>query len=165
MKPIYFEIPYNGVKVSKAKFIIPSCTLPAKDWLLHNQIDTKSKDTEIVVFIRNPFERVILQYKHQLKHRPALRQYPISFQEWCKVSFQDTRVDKFMQNNPKDFLPQKKWIEEFESKNLSIHVLNKKCNIEGVKFASISIKDFYDEETRNLITSWYMEDFTLIDES
>ena len=148
MKPIYFEIPFNGVKVSKAKFIIPKYTLPAKDWLFHNQIDIDDKNIEIFTFIRNPLERVILQYKHQLKYRSALRQYPMPFKEWCISSFNNSNVDKFMQNNPKEFLSQTAWIK-------GLNKVIKLYPCEQLFF----LNDFFDNSSRLTVKNYYKSDF------
>lgn len=162
MKPIYFEIPFNGVKVSKSKFIIPEYTLPAKDWLVHNQIDLSNKTIGIHAFIRNPLERVVLQYLSQLKQRPALKQYPMTFKDWCLASFTNSNTDKFMQNNPKDFLSQSKWIEGLSNEKLKINSLNIYTVREKINFEKVNVEKYYDNFTKNLISSWYTEDFQLL---
>ena len=150
MKSIYFDIPYNGVNVSKIKYIIPKYTLPAKDWIIHNQININSDQTQIVAFIRNPLERVIFQYQHQLKSRPALKQYPLQFKDWCYASFNTNRVDKFMQNNPKDFLSQTEWIDGIKMKT-TLYPLKQK----------LLINDYYDSELIKLIRNFYEPDFKI----
>lgn len=164
MKPIYFEIPFNGIKISKTKFTIPEYTLPAKDWLVHNEIDLSNKDIEIYAFIRNPLERVIFQYLSQLKRRPALKQYPMTFKDWCLVSFTNSNTDKFMQNNPKDFLSQSKWIEGLRNEKIKINNLNNHNVREKINFEKVNVEKYYDNFTKNLISSWYTEDFQLLNE-
>lgn len=164
MKPIYFEIPFNGVKVSKSKFIIPEYTLPAKDWLVHNQINLSNKTIEIHAFIRNPLERVILQYLSQLKRRPALKQYPMTFKEWCFASYTNSNIDKFMQNNPKEFLSQSKWISDLNNYNLKVVNINDSILKKKIKFERVDIERYYDDFSMDLISSWYAVDFHLLDE-
>jgi hypothetical protein len=164
MKPIYFKIPFNGVNVLKSKFTIPEYTLPAKDWIKHNQIDLKNQNIQIFTFIRNPLERVILQYKHQLKHRPALRQYPMPFKEWCLASFQTHNIDKFMQNNPKEFLPQKRWIEGFDNFNLKMVKICDNISHKNIEFKKTDVERYYDNASKEVIHSWFGEDFRLIDD-
>jgi hypothetical protein len=88
----------------------------------------------------------------------------MSFKEWCKASFNDSNVDKFMQNNPKEFLSQKKWIEGFEDKNLGVFILDKDFKFSGVNFKKLNIEDYYDVETEKLIKFWYADDYNLINE-
>jgi hypothetical protein len=165
MKPIYFNIPYNGVKVSKRQYVIPQFSLPAKDWLNHNQINIKSINVQIVAFIRNPLERVIFQYLHQLRYRPALRQYPMSFEDWCIASFDNTKVDKFMQNNPKEFLLQKTWISDLiEVAAFSFATKENYKAIDGLKIAHISIEKYQTKITKELVEDWYYEDFEFLNE-
>jgi len=154
----------NGVKVDKSKFIIPEYALPAKDWLDHNEGDLSNKNVEIYAFIRNPLERVILQYLHQMKHRPALRQYPITFKEWCFASYTNSNMDKFMQNNPKEFLSQSKWLGDLNNYNLKVFNINDTILNKKMKFERVNIKDHYDDLTKDLISSWYAIDFHLLDE-
>ncbi len=161
-RKIFFNIPFNGVKVSYRRYIVPQYDLPAKDWLVHNKVDIYLPNIEIVTCVRDPLERVVLQYLEHSKNRPALRQYPIGFKEWCIACYDPLYTDKFIQNNPKEFLTQKYWLSGLEDV-IKIHTINQlSLPPEGLKVKFDFIKGYYDHETTNLVKEWYKEDYTLL---
>ena len=145
MRKIFFEIPFNIFNKNK-KYTSQKYCLPAKDWIEHNKIDINDSNLILFSFIRCPFERVIIQYNYQMKNRNALKQYPMTFSEWCLASF--SKKNKFMQNNPKEFLPQTEWIKGIEHK----------LNLSSCK-ESFVVEKYYDEKTMKIVKNFYESDF------
>lgn len=161
-KAIWFQIPFTGVSVKKGKLVKPSFTLPFKDWVTHNAMEEKLGEP-MIAFVRNPYDRVILHYEEQCRDRKAVSQYPISFSEWCKKCFDPNHLDRFMQNNPKEYLPQTAWLAGSED-YVQVH----KVGLEGMqakdtpRIKSVEPVDrssYYSEDTARLIREWYREDF------
>lgn len=153
MKPYFFYIPFSGIKIPKKKYIVPTYTLPSPEWETYNQIDVDQQ--KIITCVTNPLERVVIQYLNQHKSRPALRQFPMKFNDWCFASFDNNRVDKFMQNNPKEFLTQYAWLKNIGEK---VHILSQN-EFKKTNYSKESYLSYHDNDTLKLITDFYREDF------
>ena len=157
-KKIWFEIPFLGVTLKKKELVIPKYSLPYSNWKKHNQID----DGDFIAGIRNPLDRVILHYEQQSKNRRAIVQYPISFTEWCTRCFNTSQSDRFMRNNPKEFLSQKQWLEGSNDDIGLIEINTSENNSSLIKaIQQIDRSYYYTEETVKLVLNWYAEDFEL----
>ena len=160
-KKIWFEIPFTGIEVRKRDVIRLNIVVPYTQWLKHNHLFADGSDA-FVTFIRNPFDRVILQYEEQNRERPAIMQYPMTFDSWCKASFDPNNIDPFIQNNPKEFLSQKAWLEGSEG-SMTIEKIDAGASettyIKRVQ--KVVRSNYYSEEIAQLILSWYSEDFEM----
>ena len=159
---IWFEIPFNGVYIKNNSLRRVLLQLPFRDWFKHNNVSLQGNE-EMLCFIRNPFDRVILHYEFQRQNRKALMQYPMEFGEWVHKCFNPERIDKFIQNNPKEMLSQKAWLEGSEGM-VKTEVLGD--DAEDVKnhphirsIDSVNRDQYYTNELAEIVLRWYRDDF------
>ena len=163
-RAIWFHIPFTGISVNKGQLSRPPLSLPFKDWVKHNALELQLKGA-IVAYVRNPYDRVILHYEEQCRNRRAISQYPISFNDWCTKCFDRDRPDRFMQNNPKEYLPQVAWLAGSEA-YVQVHkvdqdaIQTKRPDIPYIKsMVSVDRSAYYSDTTAQLVRDWYREDF------
>ncbi|MEN8187741.1 MAG: sulfotransferase family 2 domain-containing protein [Bacteroidota bacterium] len=134
--------------------------------------------------VRNPFDKMVSHYKHRIKTNPKVminrlegkknEKEFISFKKWIEVTLGENKV-KFYYNRPQHFLPQTEWLKDYDG-NIKIDTIVRFENLnEGFDKVSQDLglesklphlnrtlksnyRDFYDEETKILVSEWFYED-------
>ena len=125
--------------------------------------------------VRNPWDKVVSQYKHNIKNNISnMAKKEISFKDWVASTYGKNKVEYYY-NRPQLFLPQVEWLKDFEGKidldkiirfeNLTDE-MNQVFNTIGIhqelphvnKTSKTNYRDFYDEATQKIIADWFHED-------
>lgn len=134
----------------------------------------KWEETFSFTFVRNPWEKVVAHYLHQCKYRQAIRQYPMTFENWVMSTYVPD-WQYFMHNDPISFLPQLeriknvngeitvKFIGRFESFESDLQVILKELGLNPQKTIKIKNKElayrlFYNQKTKKVVADWFSED-------
>ena len=124
--------------------------------------------------VRNPWDKVVSHYHYRVKtNQTDLRNNTIEFNEWVKRTYgiQDT----FYFDNPKMFMPQVRWISDEQGniivdeiihfENLDsefddvLEKLGKKKKLPHVKKSNRgNYRDYYNEETTEIVRLWFEPD-------
>ncbi|MEA1989603.1 MAG: sulfotransferase family 2 domain-containing protein, partial [Pseudomonadota bacterium] len=124
--------------------------------------------------VRNPWDKVVSHYHYRVKtNQTQLRDKPIPFKEWVKLTYGEQVPFYF--NHPEMFIPQLDWITDkegniivdevirFENLEQEFHDVMKKLSlnlylphVNSTKRGSY--RDYYDEETAEIVRSWFMRD-------
>jgi len=125
--------------------------------------------------IRNPWDRVVSQYKFRTKtNKSKMQENPLSFNEWVKKVFEENDPFYFGKR-PQMYIPQVDWLKDnngeihidkiirFESLNKEfkevadyLGIDNNLPHLNSTKKANYH--DFYDQETKAIIDKWFRED-------
>jgi hypothetical protein len=125
--------------------------------------------------VRNPWDKVVSQYKHNIKVNSSnMAKQPISFRDWLCCTYGEPK-NEFYYARPQMFYPQVEWLKNFQDeididKIIRFENLNQGVN-EVFEVLRIDRKlphlnrtprtdyrDFYDNETREIIAKWFHED-------
>ncbi len=128
--------------------------------------------------VRNPWDKVVSQYKHNIKmNSNNMAKKHIEFKDWVSSTYGEKKDPKYY-GRPQMFLPQVEWLKDFDGKidiekiirfenlNEGINDVFKTLNIEHQlphvnKTHKSNYKDFYDTETKNIISEWFHEDIAV----
>lgn len=128
--------------------------------------------------IRNPWDKVVSQYKHNVKNNVTnMAKKKISFKEWVSCTYGKNK-GKYYYYRPQMFLPQVEWLKDFEGKidvNKIIRFENLTDGMNSVfktlgitqklphinKTSKTNFRDYYDEESRQIISDWFHEDIDI----
>jgi len=125
--------------------------------------------------IRNPWDRVVSQYKFRTKtNKSNMEENPISFKEWVTKVFKENDPYYFGKR-PQMYIPQVDWLKNkdgkididkiirFENLNQEFKIVadhlginNTLPHLNATKKANYH--DFYDEETKDIVSNWFRED-------
>lgn len=124
-------------------------------------------------FVRNPYDRLVSYYVHNLRHRPK---WPKGFSEFCKY-LRENFPSEIGHNQPLGGAnPQVRWIQSFDMNFIGrFEKLNEDfediCSLIGVK-KKIQLphknaedhddyRTFYTDEAKEVVRELYREDFEL----
>lgn len=148
--------------------------LTAKDVI--NVIGQKKWDEAYkFTVIRNPWDKVVSHYKHNIKVNSSnMAIEEISFKDWVCCTYGEPKDQRYYAR-PQMFFPQVEWLKNFQEK-IDIDKIIRFENLnEGINevFETLSIdsklphlnrtpqttyRDFYDDESRQIVTDWFQED-------
>lgn len=124
--------------------------------------------------VRNPWDKVVSHYHYRVKtNKTDLRDKPIEFREWVKLAYGDR--DPLYCDPPRMFMPQLDWITDENGKVLVDEIirlenidsefdallkkLGRTATLPHVKKSNRgSYKDYYDEETIEIVRSCFEKD-------
>ncbi len=125
--------------------------------------------------VRNPWDKVVSQYKHNIRVNSSnMAVTKISFKDWVGCTFGEPK-DEFYYARPQMFFPQVEWLSNFQNKIDMNRIIRFENLAEGVNevFETLSInaklphlnrthkssyRDFYDEQSKHIITEWFRKD-------
>lgn len=125
--------------------------------------------------IRNPWDKVVSQYKHNIKVNSSnMANKKISFKDWVGCTYGEPK-DEFYYARPQMFYPQVDWLKNrqgkididkiirFENLNSGINEVFESLSIDRKlphlnRTPKTSYRDFYDDESRQIIADWFHED-------
>jgi hypothetical protein len=125
--------------------------------------------------IRNPWDKVVSQYKHAIKmnsNNMAIKR--IEFKDWVACTYGEPK-DPFYYGRAQMFFPQVEWLKNYQGKIDVDKIIRFENLNEGINevFETLAIesnlphlnetyktnyRDFYDEESIQIITEWFHED-------
>ena len=129
-------------------------------------------------FVRNPWDRVVSHYQFRIKgNQTNLRDNPISFTQWVKVTYGDNK-NSFYYDKPGMFRPQNEWllnekdeididmIGRFENLDADFAIIADKIGCDPTlphinKTKKVDYREFYDGETRDVVAKWFQKDIEL----
>lgn len=129
-------------------------------------------------FVRNPWDKVVSHYQFRVQgNQTNLRDNPISFTEWVKCTYGDNK-NTFYYDKPSMFRPQNEWllndqneididmIGRFENLNEDFKIIADQIGCNPIlphinKTKKVDYKEFYNSETKNIITKWFEKDIEL----
>lgn len=129
--------------------------------------------------VRNPWDRTVSLYSYRVKtNQTALKSNPVDFKDWVKLTY--LHKDPFYFDSPKMFMPQLDWITNkdgdilvdfigrFEKLNedfdVICHHLGRNLKLPHVNSSSQKdYKIYYDDETINIISSFFKKDIDCFD--
>lgn len=126
-------------------------------------------------FVRNPWDKVVSLYEYRRrKDKTKIASDDISFTDWINLTLgQDN--DPYYYNNVKSFQPQVDWLKDDEG-TIAIDFIGKfesiRADFEQIRQTigtraelphlnatkRSNYKDYYTDETRQIVASWYHED-------
>ena len=125
--------------------------------------------------VRNPWDKVVSQYKHNIKVNSSnMANHTISFREWLCCTYGEPK-NEFYYARPQMFYPQVEWLKNyheeidvdkiirFENLNAGINEVFRVLAIDRTlphlnRTARTEYRDFYDDETREIIADWFHDD-------
>ena len=125
--------------------------------------------------IRNPWDKVVSQYKHAIKmNSNNMAQKSIEFRDWVSCTYGEPK-DPFYYARAQMFLPQVEWLKDFQDKIDVDKIIRFENLNEGINevFKTLSIdsnlphlnetyktnyRDFYDNDSKQIISKWFHED-------
>ena len=132
-------------------------------------------------FVRNPWDKVVSHYNYRVKtNQTNLGDGHLSFADWVKCTYGPNK-DETYYNNPIMFQPQAEWLRnaqgqidvnfigKFESLSEDFSTIAQQIGLKNTslphlnKTLSTDYRDYYDEETTQIIREWFEEDLTLFD--
>ncbi len=129
-------------------------------------------------FVRNPWDKVVSHYKYRIKtNQTNLRDNPISFSEWVKLTYGDDK-NLFYYDKPKMFQPQNEWllndedkididmIGKFENINKDFQIIADQIGCDSKlphrnKTEKVDYREFYNDETKAIVAKWFQRDIEL----
>ena len=155
-------------------------SLPFKDHLTAKEIIAKvgkqNWDSAYkFTVVRNPWDKVVSLYEYRRnKNKSQIASRGITFTEWVKLTHGQNR-DPFYYNNIKSFQTQVEWLKDddgaiaidfiarFETLRADFekirNAIGTEANLPHLNASSRkNFKDYYTDETREIITRWYQED-------
>lgn len=128
--------------------------------------------------IRNPWDRVVSQYKFRTKtNKSKMQESPLQFNEWVKKVFEENDPFYFGKR-PQMYIPQVDWLKDKDNeikidKIIRFENLNEEF-IEVADYLGIdnnlhhlnstrktNYHDFYDPETKAIVDKWFWEDIQI----
>lgn len=126
-------------------------------------------------FVRNPWDKVVSLYEYRRKKdKTKLTSRNIPFTDWVRLTLGPDN-DPYYYNNVKSFQPQVEWLKDdegviaidfigkfesirtdFEQIRQSIGTSEELPHLNATKRSNY--RDYYDNETRQIVASWYHED-------
>jgi len=132
--------------------------------------------------IRNPWGKVVSQYKHNIKmNSNNMAKKPIEFKDWVSRTYGKNKDPKYY-GRPQMYLPQVEWLKNYEGKidvdkiirfeNLN-EGINDVFNTLGIdqqlphvnKTFKTDYTSFYDKESKKIIEDWFLEDIQVFEYS
>lgn len=130
-------------------------------------------------FVRNPWDKVVSLYEYRYrKNKTEIASRGITFTQWLSLTHgQDP--DPFYYQNIKSFQPQVEWLKDDEG-NITTDFIGKfesiRTDFEKIKQAigtkaelphlnatdRSNYKDYYTDETREIVAAWYHEDIKFL---
>lgn len=128
--------------------------------------------------IRNPWDKVVSQYKHAIKmNSNSMAKKSIEFGDWVACTYGEPK-DPFYYGRAQMFFPQVEWLKNFQDKIDVDKIIRFENLNEGINevFKTLSIdsnlphlnetyktnyRDFYDNESKQIISEWFREDIQL----
>jgi hypothetical protein len=125
--------------------------------------------------VRNPWDKVVSQYKHNIKVNSSnMAEQEISFKDWLCCTLGEPR-NEFYYARPQMFYPQVEWLKNYQGKidmdkvirfeNLDVGInevfelLSIDTNLPHLnRTPKTTYRDFYDEESRQIVNDWFLED-------
>jgi hypothetical protein len=126
-------------------------------------------------FVRNPWDKMVSLYEYRRrKDKTKITSRDIAFTEWVKLTI-GPLSDPFYYNNVKSFQPQVEWLKD-DAGNMTIDFIGRFESInddfeqirqiigtsEELPHLNATVRsnyrDYYTEETRQIVASWYHED-------
>jgi chondroitin 4-sulfotransferase 11 len=122
--------------------------------------------------VRNPWDRTVSLYKYIVK-KGVLGLSNLSFKDWVIETY--VHKNPMVNNSYRIFMPQLNWISDmegniivdfvgkFENLDEDFKIIAQKCH-KNVKLPHINstgkhnYRDYYDEDTKEIIRRWYMDD-------
>jgi len=129
--------------------------------------------------IRNPWDKVVSQYHYRVStNQTNLRDNPVEFKEWVNLVYGEQ--DSYYYDTPKMFLPQLDWITDHNGKilidaiirfenlqndfNDILAKLGRTKTLPHIKKSKRgNYREYYDEETIEIVRNWFMEDIDKFD--
>lgn len=125
--------------------------------------------------VRNPWSKVVSHYKFRVKsNQTMMKDNPISFKNWVSLTYGQNK-DSYYYDKPKMFQPQLEWLKDYNGK-IAVDKIIKFENLSS-EFAEIALIlgtehslphlnktdqdsyiNYYDEESKNIISEWFRED-------
>ena len=125
--------------------------------------------------VRNPWDKVVSLYEYRRKKdKTKIASRGITFTEWVNLTH-GQHQDPFYYNNVKSFQPQVEWLKDDEG-IIAIDFIGKfesiRTDFDQIKYTigtnadlphlnatnRSKFKDYYSDETRELVACWYHED-------
>tara|TARA_R110002073_G_scaffold40547_5_gene115032 strand:- start:138165 stop:138800 length:636 start_codon:yes stop_codon:yes gene_type:complete len=137
----------------------------------------KWKNAYKFTVVRNPWDKVVSHYKHNIKVNPKRmteNNEVVTFKKWIHSTLGETKIKKYY-NRPQHFLPQVDWLKNhdgiidmdkiirFENLNQGFNEVSEALEL-GQKLPHLNktrkttYSDFYDKETRQIVADWFHED-------
>jgi chondroitin 4-sulfotransferase 11 len=125
--------------------------------------------------VHNPWDKVVSQYKHSIKmNTNNMAKKRIEFNDWVACTYGEPR-DPFYFYRAQMFYPQIEWLKNNQGKIDVDKIIRFENLSEGINevFETLAIdsslphlnktyktnyRDFYDEESKKIITEWFHED-------
>ena len=124
--------------------------------------------------VRNPWDKVVSHYQYRVDtNQTNLRDSPISFRDWVRLSYGD-RDPKYF-DKPKMFMPQRDWLTD-ESGTIAVDYIGRFEHLEQ-DFSTVceqlgttaklphmkkskrgDCRDYYDDETAEIVARVFAED-------
>ena len=159
--------------------------LPVKDHLTAKEIITRvgkqNWDTSYkFTVVRNPWDKVVSLYEYRRKKdKTQIASRGITFTQWVKLTHGQS-TDPFYHDNIKSFQAQVEWLKDdegaiaidfvarFETLGTDFEQIRKaigsKADLPHLNASSRkSYKDYYTDETREIVARWYHEDIEFFD--
>lgn len=125
--------------------------------------------------VRNPWDKVVSQYKHNIKVNSSdMAKKKIAFKDWVACTYGEPK-DPFYYGRPQMFYPQVEWLKDYDG-NIDVDKIIRFENLDkGINevFKTLSIdtkiphlnetnkinyRDYYDEQSKQIISDWFHED-------
>lgn len=154
--------------------------LPVKDHLTAKEIIAKTGKQKWdaaykFTVVRNPWDKVVSLYEYRRKkNKTQIASQDITFTQWVKLTHGQDR-NSFYNDNVKSFQPQVEWLKDdegtiainFVARFETLHAdfdqirdaIGTGADLPHLNASSRrSYKDYYSDETREIIARWYRED-------
>jgi chondroitin 4-sulfotransferase 11 len=130
--------------------------------------------------IRNPWDKVVSQYKHAIKmNSNNMAKKSIEFKDWVACTYGEPK-DPFYYGRAQMFFPQVEWLKNFQGKIDVDKIIRFENLNEGINevFNTLAIdsdlphlnethktnyRDFYDNESKQIISEWFHEDIQVFE--
>lgn len=174
--------PYIFVHINKTAgtSIGRAIGMPAKDHLTAKEIIAKIGNQNWdaaykFTVVRNPWDKVVSLYEYRRKkNKTQIASRNITFTEWVRMTHGQDR-NSFYYDNVKSFQPQVEWLKDdegtiaidFVARFETLHAdfdqireaIGTKADLPHLNASSRkSYKDYYSDETREIVARWYHED-------
>lgn len=157
--------------------------LPIKDHLTAKEIIAKTGRQNWdaaykFTVVRNPWDKVVSLYEYRRKkNKSQIASRGITFTEWVELTHGENR-NPFYYDNVKSFQAQVEWLKDddghitvdFVARFETLHsdfeqireAIGTKADLPHLNASSHKIyKDYYTDETREIIARWYHEDIEI----
>lgn len=136
------------------------------------------KSSYTFAFVRNPWSKVASHYRYRVKtNQSKLQDRPIPFEEWVRITYGENK-DFYYYDVPKMFQPQVEWMKnhhgeididfigKFENLPRDFEIITHKIGLKTELLhlnhtESNHYRDYYCQETIDIVGSWFEEDVEL----